>query len=601
MMKKGNLRCALTYIHVYKKSAVLTAVCTAILRAVTPYVYIFATAKIINLLMKNADLKRVLLAAGAAVIAQMLLSVLKYWLENLHLENQDGLNAYEKTQITKALFDVDYNRFEGTFLEQKVLQHRDELSREGGILNKHINSIENLLESVFSLFVALISLLPFFKSFISAGGAEAAESVRFGAILITLTLGFTLLLLALKGKIAEGNVLLRNKYAKHNLVFSYYNDFVCNYKTGKEIRIFNQAPIILKQVHGEMLEKGVPLQQKIADRNSWVSALDDWVSAAVLFAFSLLAGIKCTGGFYTVGDAVAYIACFTQVTKALSSLTGMYGKWKILLPRTELYNSILEMAKTEKKQTACCPAQLMQIQFENVNFSYGGADHPALRNLNFTVHAGEKIAVVGENGSGKTTFVKLLCALHTPDSGKILLNGTDISSLDKAEYQNLFSVVFQDSYLFSLPLGENIAVNETFDEERVKTCLKQVGFTEKYGLNTVLYRDCDKSGVNISGGEAQKLTLARALYRNKPVIVLDEPTSALDPYAEFELYRQFSELTSGKTAVYISHRLSSCRFCDKIAVFHQGELVQFGTHDELIQNESGKYYALWTAQAKYYK
>ncbi len=599
-MKKSNFRRALAYIHSYKKSAVLTAVFTAILRAITPYIYIFATAKIINLLMKNADLKSVLFVAGFAVIAQMLLSVLKYWLENLHLENQDGLNAYEKTQITKALLDIDYNRFEGTFLEQKVLQHRDELSREGGILNKYINSIENFLESALSLSVALISLVPFFKSFIIAGETGVIDSMWFGIILIVLTLVFVLLLLALKGKIAEGNVLLRNKYAKHNLIFSYYNDFVCNYKTGKEIRIFNQAPIILEQINSEMFKKGVPLQQKIADRNSWTLALDDLISAAILFAFSLLAGIKCAGGFYAVGDAVAYIACFTQVTKALSTLTGMYGNWKILSPRTELYNSILEMAKTENKQTVRCPKLLEQIQFENVNFSYEGADHLALRNFSLTIHAGEKIAVVGENGSGKTTFVKLLCGLHAPNSGQILLNDTDISSFDKTEYQNLFSVVFQDSYLFSLPLGENIAVNEKFDDNRVKTCLEQVGFTKKYGLNTVLYRDCDKCGVNISGGEAQKLTLARALYRNKPVIVLDEPTSALDPYAEFELYRQFSKLTSGKTAIYISHRLSSCRFCDKIAVFHHGELVQFGTHDELMQNESGKYYALWTAQAKYY-
>ena len=246
------------------------------------------------------------------------------------------------------------------------------------------------------------------------------------------------------------------------------------------------------------------------------------------------------------------------------------------------------------------PRNFETIKFQDVSFSYDSKSESALQNISMTIHNGEKISIVGENGSGKTTFVKLLCGLHKPKNGKIVLDGIDISNFNTEEYQDLFSVVFQDSDLFSLPLGENIASNEDVDEKRAEECLSKAGFNKKYNLDTMIYQDCDPDGVNLSGGEIQKLVLARALYRNKSIIVLDEPTAALDPYAEFRLYEQFDKLTMGKTAIYISHRLSSCRFCDRIAVFDNGQLIQFGTHEELIQNRSGKYYKLWTAQAKYY-
>ena len=209
------------------------------------------------------------------------------------------------------------------------------------------------------------------------------------------------------------------------------------------------------------------------------------------------------------------------------------------------------------------------------------------------------------NGSGKTTFIKLLCRLYDPTEGEVLLNGIDIRKYNYMEYMRIFSVVFQDFRLFALKLGENVASKADYDRGIVLDCLKKAGFSEKLaelknGLETYLYKDHERDGVDVSGGEAQKIAIARALYRDSPFIILDEPTAALDPVAEAEIYSKFDVIAGDRTTIYISHRLSSCRFCDKIIVFHEGSVIQQGTHASLVADERGKYYELWHAQAQYY-
>ena len=245
------------------------------------------------------------------------------------------------------------------------------------------------------------------------------------------------------------------------------------------------------------------------------------------------------------------------------------------------------------------------MEFRNVSFRYPGAETWALKNVSMKFQVGRRLAIVGENGSGKTTFIKLLCRLYDPQEGQILLNGIDIRKYDYRDYMDIFSIVFQDFQLISQPLGANVAGSASYDEARVRRALQDAGFGDRLetmpdGLNTQLYRDFTEDGVEISGGEAQKIAIARALYKNAPFIILDEPTAALDPIAEAEIYSKFNEISGDRTAIYISHRLSSCKFCDEIAVFHEGRIVQRGSHDELAADEGGKYHELWQAQAQYY-
>ncbi|MCI5947677.1 MAG: ABC transporter ATP-binding protein/permease, partial [Oscillospiraceae bacterium] len=215
------------------------------------------------------------------------------------------------------------------------------------------------------------------------------------------------------------------------------------------------------------------------------------------------------------------------------------------------------------------------------------------------------LAVVGMNGSGKSTFIKLLCRLYDPTEGEILLNGIDIRKYDYKEYMNIFSVVFQDFNLFALKLGENVAAKSGYDKKAVEEALSKAGFSERLndlpeGVETYLYKDYNKDGVNVSGGEAQKIAIARALYKDAPFLILDEPTAALDPVAEAQIYSKLNDIVSDKTAIYISHRLSSCKFCDEILVFEGGTVIQQGTHNSLVSEINGKYYELWHAQAQYY-
>jgi len=218
---------------------------------------------------------------------------------------------------------------------------------------------------------------------------------------------------------------------------------------------------------------------------------------------------------------------------------------------------------------------------------------------------GKRLASVGENGSGKTTFIKLLCRLYDPQEGQILLNGIDIRKYRYDDYMNIFSVVFQDFQLICQPLGANVAGSMYYDRNRVQKALVDAGFGERLasmekGLDTMIYKKLSEDGVDVSGGEAQKIAIARALYKDAPFIILDEPTAALDPIAEAEIYGKFDKIAGDKTAIYISHRLSSCKFCDEIVVFHEGEVIQQGTHTSLVADTKGKYFQLWNAQAQYY-
>lgn len=254
-----------------------------------------------------------------------------------------------------------------------------------------------------------------------------------------------------------------------------------------------------------------------------------------------------------------------------------------------------------------------EIEFRDVSFKYPRTETWVLRHVSMKFKIGDKLAIVGENGSGKTTFIKLLCRLYDPTEGKILLNGIDITRYRYDEYMALFSVVFQDFTLFAFPLGEVVAADHTYDPAKVRDCLIRAGMgdkladldndlraTEKDALKRAIGRDYDREGIDFSGGEMQKIALARALYKDAPFVILDEPTAALDPIAEAAVYENFNELVKDKTAVFISHRLSSCRFCDHIAVFDHGQMIQHGSHDELLADERNKYYELWHAQAQYY-
>ncbi|MCD8045460.1 MAG: ABC transporter ATP-binding protein/permease, partial [Clostridiales bacterium] len=293
--------------------------------------------------------------------------------------------------------------------------------------------------------------------------------------------------------------------------------------------------------------------------------------------------LKAWGGAFGVGEITQYVGAATQFFLGISALLDAAAEIRIngeFLGTTyeflDIPNKMYQGSLTTEKRSD----RKYEIEFKDVSFRYPGTKQYALRHVNLKFSVGSRLAVVGPNGSGKTTFIKLLCRLYDPEEGQILLNGIDIRKYRYEDYIGIFSVVFQDFRLFALPLGENVAACCDYDRARVQKALDDAGFGGKYTPDTWLYKDLEKEGVEVSGGEAQKIAIARALYKDAPFIILDEPTAALDPIAEAEIYSKFDEIVTDKTAVYISHRLSSCKFCDEIVVFEKGRIVQQGTHDD---------------------
>lgn len=312
-------------------------------------------------------------------------------------------------------------------------------------------------------------------------------------------------------------------------------------------------------------------------------------------------------------SAAEFLLYFTAVSTFTAGLTGVINDLVELHKHTISLVSIRELLDRDEQfefdggaDVALDPTASCEIRFEHVSFRYPGAETDVIHDLDLTIHAGEKLAVVGLNGAGKTTLVKLMCGFYDPTDGRVLLNGRDIREFDRRQYYKLFGAVFQDFSVLPVALEENVAQrSEDIDEARVWDCLDRAGLVEKAkslhsGIKTSIGREVDEDGVELSGGETQRLMLARALYKNAPLLVLDEPTAALDPIAENDIYMKYSGMTAGRTSVFISHRLASTRFCDRILFVADGGIAEEGTHDELIAR-GGKYAELFHVQSRYYQ
>lgn len=379
------------------------------------------------------------------------------------------------------------------------------------------------------------------------------------------------------------------------------------YQRGKDVRIFH--------AQNTLMSKFVSLNETLA--NLWEKSLSScrtMSASSVLVSrlFNLLiylsVGLKALCGAFGVGNLLKYTGAVFQFGDGVSLLVQTVREIVQNIPYMEDYFSYQDMPNRTADATLPVTEEIREnyiFEFRHVTFTYPGASSPSLSDLSCRFQKGEKIAVVGRNGSGKTTFLKLLCRLYDPQEGEILLNGVDIRQYRYEEYLDFFSTVFQDYCIFAFTLGENVAAESDYAKEKAVRALENAGFgprlsTLRDGLDTQLFKNFSEDGVELSGGESQKVAIARCLYKDAPHAILDEPTAALDPVAESDIYQRMNRFVEGKGALYISHRLSSCRFCHRILVFEGGRLEEQGTHEQLLAAE-GLYCRLWNAQAKYYQ
>ena len=381
-------------------------------------------------------------------------------------------------------------------------------------------------------------------------------------------------------------------------------------ENAKDIRMYaieNWFPERLKELNDQTrsIFKNKWGRVKLMDlSNNLFLILRDLTAYGILISQVLENQISLSEFTFSVGIVAGFTTWLTEMIQNFSYLrlaSVQMGYMRYYLEMDDGYGE--EVSQPVQSQPS---GQAPTIEFRDVTFTYPESDRPTIEHLDLTIHAGEKVALVGLNGAGKSTLVKLLAGLYRPDSGEILLDGRPISSIPHEEYFAQIGTVFQEPFLLASTIEENVACcNEAqMDHRRVQQSLERAGLWERVqampkGLRTVLYQS-GESGVEISGGEAQKIAIARALYKDAPFVILDEPTSALDPISEYEIYSRFDSLVSDKTSVYISHRMSSCRFCNTIAVFEKGGICEIGSHEQLMAKQ-GRYYQMWQAQAKYYQ
>lgn len=572
----------------------------SIFKALRPFINIYFPARIIEILSTTKSVIDLVICVGMSLLLNLLLSILVNRFDEISSTREWQLYQIENNRVNCSLYNVDYKMLENADFISRVEKYRGHGSSPFVRIQKNAGY---WAQGVVGLISSVVLILPFFRIMFIKTGEGFFHSPWISVSVILLIVICAVIIVIISSTVSKKCHKKEEEYLGVRRLFDFYLELINDYNSGKEIRLFNEQSLILKQATEKLLIEGRDIRNKIGSYKAISSATYALIGAIIGFGIYSIIGLKGSVGLFGVDELIIYIGSFFQLVSVVNNFGMLAGNLRSIYPRLREYFYITEMKSNDNGEIDISDPQT--ISFQNVCFRYNEDGTNALKKVTIDFSAGERIAIVGENGSGKTTFIKLLCGLYEPNSGKICINDIDIKDYKKEKYRQLFSVVFQDYKFFSLPLAENIACSEVYDDEKIKSVLEKVGMSNRInnmrkGLQTYLYHDCSKEGVEISGGESQKLALARALYKDAPIIVLDEPTSALDPFAEQEVYSNFNTLVKDKTVFYISHRLSSCIFCDKIAVFDNGEVVQFGTHEELLNDKSGKYYELWTAQAQYY-
>lgn len=576
-----------------------------------PYVTIYFSARIINEL---AGLRRmavlwhwVLITLGAEVLLGVAKAGLHHW-----KEAQMGCYHSRISHIyTDQLLRMDFADVDEQATQDLYSQIRQNTVWNSWGMDRIVYCFSILIQACMGILGAVALTVSLFTLPVpQSAGALAILNHPIFLLGLLLVLGvITVVCPLLRRRVESYWTRMSDEVKLGNRIFSAFGQLSEDQSRAMDHRIYNQQDIAKRYMElSNLFGTGSPMAKLAAGPMGTLAGLSEGIPAIFTGLVFMFVCLKAWAGAFGVGSVTQYVGAVTALSKNASLLIESIGEMQANMPFLQTTYRFLDIPNTMYQGSLTTEKRSdrqYEVEFRDVSFRYPGSDRYALRHVTMKFRVGSRLAVVGMNGSGKTTFIKLLCRLYDPTEGQILLNGIDIRKYRYDDYVGIFSVVFQDFQLLALPLGQNVAGSAEYDRKWAEECLCKAGLggrldTMPKGLDTCLYQDLDLDGVEVSGGEAQKIAIARALYKNAPFIILDEPTAALDPIAEAEIYSQFNSIAGDKTAIYISHRLSSCKFCDEIAVFHNGAVIQQGTHEELVADPTGKYYELWNAQAQYY-
>ena len=591
--KKGNLLSNLKYImgYAWSQDKVLFAQCGVytILASIAPFIGIFLPKFLIDELLGQRRIEIILMTLIGFFLLSSVVNYSIAWLRCAYSPRVTKIRTDYITMISDKIMKMDFKNTEDPEVLNKIKS----------VMNA-VMSNNTGVEGVYHTILGLFGKLTAFVGYISIVLFLSPWILLF--LIINVLISYALTMRVKKYEYSQ-----KEKAADKDRRTFYVFDTMYDFAYGKDIRIYDLKNILIekfKKFRGERIDisrdvQGKQLNVKIVDVVLLV------IRECVVYGY-LIYNVLFTG--MGIGDFTMYFSTINGFGDWMKGILDDLAYIKAQNMYLDDMREFLEIKSEDKEKTRDIPIDSSyEIEFKNVSFKYPKTDKYIYKNLSLKIKKGQRLAIVGINGAGKTTFVKLLCRLYEPTSGEILINGVNIQSFSKEEYYKILSVVFQDIKTFAFTVAENVSLEnlEDVDREKVLHCIEKAGVGDKInslqkGIDTSLLKILDGEGVELSGGENQKLALARALYKNGKIVILDEPTSALDAVAEYNIYKGFDELIGDKTAIYISHRLASTKFCDVIAFFENGEIVEYGTHEELLK-KNGKYSDMFNIQAQYYK
>lgn len=574
-----------------------------------PYIELVLSAYILDSIGQRRSFSEVMAVVAGSLAGILILHFIASSVWNRMEVHCERMYSQYECMIQTRMLDMDFSRIDSP----EIKDLRDRINRDknwGAGIYSVFWQVNAIIFGFMNIIGAVIVGMPVVRYLILAKTYQVLFVLLFLLAVVALGTKYRLFFKKKNDRYMFSFLEEEDKEEQFSFSWEFASENGYSYKNGKDIRIYDSYDLLKRWTTEPCYSRGY--RKRLRDGgigNAGIGFMNNVIHRALEGGSYLMVTMIALAGAVSAGNVVRFAGCLQKLFVAAYSLSEEIENFALTARKhistmefleleDEMYKGKLPVEKRSDNE--------YQIEFKDVSFRYPGSGEYALKHLSMKLKIGEKLAIVGMNGSGKTTMIKLLCRLYDPEEGEILLNGVDIRKFKQEEYRKLFSVVFQDYILFPFKLSQNVAVDVEYDADKVAQCLKGAEFGDRLctleeGIETYLDKSYDDSGVEISGGEAQKIAIARAIYKEAPFILLDEPTAALDPLAEYEIYRNFDKIAGDKTAIYISHRLSSCRFCKKIAVFHEGELVQLGSHEELVKEKEGKYYEMWTAQAQYYR
>lgn len=583
-----NLIFVIKHISLWQKSIFISIGLYSILYAVSPFIWVYIPKFLIDELLGGKRPDIIVRILGLGLIIASVIGFLVEYLQGKFRMKMNVIRYNFIHMLSEKSMTMDF----------LYTEDPDTLND----INIALDTVQNPMSGVgiiiLKLFSILGSIIGFF-GFVTI--IFRLSPVILMILILTVLLSYLIMVKAKQYERSRKDDLYKEKRES-----IYSSSTLSDFQFGKDIRVYGLKNILFSKKVGSdkrLLEITKEIQNQIF-KSSTLDGILFFIRESVIYSYLIY---KVIYGNLSISDFVMYSVAMnsfaiwmdtTMKDISIIKIQSLYiGDFREFLNKKEPEEvlSPINIPNTEK----------YKIEFDNISFKYPNSERYIFKDFSLVINPGERLAIVGINGAGKTTLVKLLTGLYSPNAGEIRVNGININKFNKEEYLDLLSVVFQDIKIFPFNIRENISFSNTFDKIKLNESIEQSGLKDKIqslekGVETNMLKILDEEGIELSGGENQKLAIARALYKNGKILIMDEPTASLDALAENRLYESFDKLISGKTAIYISHRLSSTRFCDKIAFIENGQLQEYGTHDELMKLDS-LYANMFNIQSRYYK